>query len=1096
MDHDETLGLTPDPDLDDVIAAYLKAVETGAPPNPQSLIARYPAFAEELAEFFADQQGFQRLAEPIRAAVALAPPQGETEIRYFGDYELLEEIARGGMGVVYLARQVSLNRLVALKMILSGTLASSAAVQRFRNEAEAAANLDHPNIVPIYEVGEHEGQQYFSMGLVDGGSLADRIEQSGPLPPRAAAELVKFLAEAIAFAHERGVIHRDLKPSNVLLDEKGKPKVSDFGLAKRVQKTDGPTMTGDVLGTPAYMPPEQAAGTVDLVGTSADIYSLGAILYTCLTGRPPFQAASPLETLRLVLTDEPVRPSRVKSSVPRDLETICMMCLEKNPRRRYDTATALALDLGRFLAAEPVNARPAGSLRRSIAWLKKRPWVVSGITTIGLLFLACAAYGLWAEIRDRGWKIQLLQARVARLSSPPERDVALAHLQRAARIRPDDRLVQEAVELFAADTGSRLVFPRDPGESNQGLLSDATKRAQNKVPMIWDRDGRRLYLRGMELDTESGRRSPLLVEGAGPAVADPTGSFLAAIGANGKMVVVERRSGRRMSIDRRVDGLESLRFAPDGRLLAVLGHSENPGDNRRLELWSTNEDGPPIQLAGAIGGHALMSFSGDSQRIAWWCSSRPSIVVARTQDGSIVAKPALPPDTRQLLEMVLNSSGTELAWSEWGWKLDTITQVTIQDVATGTIIGRLPATGTTVMVEELAFSPDDRFLFGNERNGRGTPSLPAPSWKWNRILMWDLKSGELVLLLSGKGFARGLGAHGELAVIRPAGNTDASQIEVFRPADLSARVAESGLGSCTRIANLAYWQHKDGTFLWFGWPTWLALIAYLVVIYSSLKRFRYGEAMPAGLARVTAVLGIVAVAWQMIRMLGVFDLADWSDRELALAIICSIMPVTIGTVAVWYSVRNLWSVLRGDNVPVIRPLVTLEEFDRLNQRANRWLMVAWAGGIAFVLTAAIDGSVPRFGLLGSLIFVGVAGYFVVTILFLPVSLYAIATAKGWPVPGIHRPHAWHFQPRVALGLWTCGALVAGIYAFYGVWRRMAHRAWERFPVWSWGLDFDLLLKRETLGSAAFAAAVVFSVVALTEVRRIAMNAGAKPNNHA
>ena len=1080
MNHDETYELTPDPELDDVIAAILKAVETGAAPDPESLIARYPAFAKELGEFFADQQGFQRLADPIRAAVARAAPLG-TEIRCFGDYELLEEIARGGMGVVYLARQVSLNRPVALKMILAGTLASSAAVQRFRNEAEAAANLDHPNIVPIYEVGEHEGQQYFSMGLVDGGSLSDRLEESGPLPPRVAALLVKLLAEAIAFAHERGVIHRDLKPSNVLLDAQGKPKVSDFGLAKRVQKTDGPTMTGDVLGTPAYMPPEQAAGTVDLVGPSADIYSLGAILYACLTGRPPFQATSPFQTLRLVLTDEPVRPLRLKSSIPRDLETISMKCLEKNPRHRYDTASELAEDLGRFLAAEPVNARPANPLRRSIAWLKNRPWAVSGITGLGLLLFACGAYGLWAEIRERGWKIELLQARVARLSSPPEREIAVAHLQRAARIRPDARLLQEAVGLFAADTGSRLIYPRDPGARNQQPLTDATKRAEHPVPMIWSRDGRRLYLKGMGLDTESGRGCPLFVEGAGPAVADPTGSYLAAIGADGKIVVVERAGGRRRSIDRRVDGFESLRFAPDGRLLAVLGHAEESGDKRRLELWKTNEDVPPIQLAGAITGHCLMSFSGDSRRIAWWCPGRPSSVVGRTQDGSIVAEPALPPNT---MEMVLNSSGTQVAWSEWGWLLDTITQqVTIQEVATGAIIGRLPCTGTRVMVLALAFSPDDRFLFGNESSAGGNQSLPQPAWKGNRILMWDLMSGELALCLSGKGFARGLGAHGELAVIRPAANADESQIEVFWPEDLAMRVAGAGLGSCAHIANRGQWRDTREAFLWFGWPTVLAFISFDVVCSCSLERFRYGQAMPAGLARVTAVLGFVAVAWQMIRMLGVFDLADWSERELGLAILCSIVAVTTGTVAVWYSVRSLSSALRGENVPVIRPIVTIDEFDRLNKRANRWLMVAWAGGLMFVFTAGIDGSVRKFGLLGMLIFVGVAGFFVVSMLIVPISLIAKLIAKRWSVPGIHPRGAWLAQPRVVLGLWTCGAVVAGIYAFFGVWHRVAHRAWERFPDWHWGMDFDLLLKRETLGSAALAAAVVISVVALNKVCR-------------
>jgi hypothetical protein len=352
------------------------------------------------------------------------------------------------------------------------------------------------------------------------------------------------------------------------------------------------------------------------------------------------------------------------------------------------------------------------------------------------------------------------------------------------------------------------------------------------------------------------------------------------------------------------------------------------------------------------------------------------------------------------------------------------------------------------------------------------------------------------LCLSGKGFARGLGAHGELALIRPAPNADDSQIEVFRPADHAARVAEAGLGSCAHTANLRQQRHTEEAFLWIGWPTVLAFIAFVVVMSSSTYRWRYGQAMPAGLARVTAVLGVVAITRQMIRMLGVFDLADWSEREVALAFICSVVPVTTGTCAVWYSVRTLSSALRGDNVPVIRPLVSVEQFDRLSHQANRWLMVAWAGGLIFVFMAAIDGSVPRFGLLGVLILVGVVGFVLVSMLLVPFVLIAKRTAERWAVPGIHRSQAWLAQPTVALGLWTCGALIAGIYVLIGTWHRVAHRAWERFPVWTWGMNLDLLLKRESLGSAAFAAAVVFSVVAVTEVRRIATNAGAKQDNHA
>jgi len=228
-------------------------------------------------------------------------------VRSFADYALIRKIASGGMGVVYPARQESLRRTVALKTILTGDQASTEEIQRFRREAEAAAQLDHSGIVPIFEVGEHAGQHYFSMGYMEGGSLADRTKD-GPLPPRQAGELVRQVAEAVAYAHQQGVIHRDLKPSNILLDRDGHPKVSDFGLAKQVRGLSQLTVTGQVLGTPSYMAPEQAAGKTDEVGPAADIYSLGALLYCLITGRPPFQAAAPIETLRQVVEQEPVPP--------------------------------------------------------------------------------------------------------------------------------------------------------------------------------------------------------------------------------------------------------------------------------------------------------------------------------------------------------------------------------------------------------------------------------------------------------------------------------------------------------------------------------------------------------------------------------------------------------------------------------------------------------------------------------------------------------------------------------------------------------------------------------------------------------------------
>ncbi|MFO0881522.1 MAG: serine/threonine-protein kinase [Gemmataceae bacterium] len=252
-----------------------------------------------------------------------------------GDYELLAEIARGGMGVVYQARQRSLDRFVALKLILAGTLADESEVDRFKAEAKAAARLDHPNIVPVYDIGTHERQYFFSMGLVDGLSLAARLKTSGPLPPLFAASLMAKVARAVAYAHDVGVVHRDLKPGNVLLDSADHPWVTDFGLAKRVDESAGLTATGQVMGTPAYMPPEQAAGETDRIGPLADVYSLGATLYAALTGQPPFSGGTIHELLMQVAEDPPRPPSERNPAVTPDLDAVCLRCLAKHPADRY-----------------------------------------------------------------------------------------------------------------------------------------------------------------------------------------------------------------------------------------------------------------------------------------------------------------------------------------------------------------------------------------------------------------------------------------------------------------------------------------------------------------------------------------------------------------------------------------------------------------------------------------------------------------------------------------------------------------------------------------------------------------------------------------
>ncbi len=306
--------------------------------------------------------------EPTLDPAALSPDSGGSEggasrgerrnqfPRRFGDYELLAELGRGGMGVVYKARQLSLGRTVALKMILRGELASPAELARFQAEAQSVARLDHPHIVPIYEVGEHEGQAYFTMKYVSGTTLARRLAE-GPIGATEAAELLAPVCEAIDYAHQRGILHRDLKPSNILIDRDGRALVTDFGLAKQIETDARLTTTGAILGTPAHMAPEQAAGRRGQVGPASDVYSLGTILYQMLTGRPPFQAASPVDTVLLLLEQEPLPPRLLNPRADRELEMIALKCLQKPPELRYATAAALAADLRSYLADEPIAAR-------------------------------------------------------------------------------------------------------------------------------------------------------------------------------------------------------------------------------------------------------------------------------------------------------------------------------------------------------------------------------------------------------------------------------------------------------------------------------------------------------------------------------------------------------------------------------------------------------------------------------------------------------------------------------------------------------------------------------------------------------------------
>ncbi|HJZ92393.1 MAG TPA: WD40 repeat domain-containing serine/threonine-protein kinase, partial [Gemmataceae bacterium] len=581
-----------------------------------------------------------------------APPPG----RRFGDYELLAELARGGMGVVYKARQLSANRVVALKMTLAGQFASATDLQRFRQEAEAAANLDHPSILPIYDVSAAEGQSYFTMKLVEGGSLADHLKQSPRTNVRGLVALLEQVARGVHYAHQRGILHRDLKPSNILLVDPDTPLIADFGLAKKVEADSSLTQSGAIVGTPSYMAPEQARGDKPIT-TAADTYSLGAILYEMLTGQPPFKGESVAQTLRMVEEHEPLPPRRLNPACDADLEAVALKCLEKDPARRYESASALANDLAAWGRGEPVSARRAGAGRRAWKWVKRNP-AVAGLSAAVILVLAAgsiisAVYAARAGrrakeaaeneqaarqqeqiVRNREEVLKDVlclrnyqQARAVRLAGRPGwRMSALDLLKNAAELRtrprdtviPDERtmvlppladLRGEAVMALIAHDARPVREVLFGLRDNPHFSPDGTEVLRT----TYDDAGEPIELRVIDLTT--GREVHHLVRKGDAVQGDlfrprgidalgPGGTQVACVNpdAAGAIDIRELPSGRLIvramppGGTRSVFGVTRVQFSPDGRRLAAVRY-DYVKDGSDIVAWELARPDAPRVLA-------------------------------------------------------------------------------------------------------------------------------------------------------------------------------------------------------------------------------------------------------------------------------------------------------------------------------------------------------------------------------------------------------------------------------------------------------------------------------------------------------------------
>lgn len=603
----------------------------------------------------------------LREAAGHPVAERPVPVPVIGDYELINEVARGGMGVVFRARQRSLGRIVAVKLLLGGGFAGENARHRFRTEASAAARLQHPNIVAIHDIGEHDGQLYFSMDLVEGGTLADKVRH-GPLPAREVARVGALIAAAVHHAHHQGVLHRDLKPSNVLIDQQGEPHVTDFGLAKHVQSTATLTDTGDVLGSPAYAAPEQVRGDTRSVGFASDVYSMGALLYHLMTGRPPFQGDSVEAVLRQVADAEPVSPRRLNPSVPVDLETVCLKCLEKDPGRRYATAGEVDEELNRVYAGEPVQARPVGWMGRTTRWARRRPGIAALAFALALSVAGLVTGALVATVRIYRAEQQamvnlrealLVQARALRLAGGPgQQSASVAAVDQALGLKlPGTIRDRASAEIVAALAQTDLHFDEAPSVavSAVGRLRSGVRPSEWRVlgddgrirdvdavtgaevrswPAAWDRAvklgepgraGSRQVLVGdaglavVELGGDATSRVLWKNEAQPPAHGlSPDGRWLVTGEGISDLVWRDLDSGTEFRTDAGPGGWRVLVFSPDGRQLAASRLGTNEVQIFRVDTRETEvrlpQPGPIYQLA----------WSPDSQRF-----------VGATQDGRI-----------------------------------------------------------------------------------------------------------------------------------------------------------------------------------------------------------------------------------------------------------------------------------------------------------------------------------------------------------------------------------------------------------------------------------------------------------------------------